>query len=349
MLDSIVADNNKGFNIILNILNDLKSIRNRICIINNVYEQIISFESITEIKRKLIELEENKASLKLIQAEINTQRHQLKEILNKEINQNVNVLQEILEEIKDVEKLQLKNCVELDTKIKSINDIYFSWSLIDQIAAKLKNDFEKYYAMLNSCKSKMSVTYDLYGTRIENQNICFDETDIQTIVFDVNEFKDNLGKLRNELDRMPYLVHSTFYNSYSLLLDRFYSNIKILNEIYTKNSNEKQIKTSDLRSFKDDNLNQVLQQKKIYNLDFRSDDNIQFDLRPDQLSTPRTNNLKCTEKMYSDKAVATEEKNTAMTEINCDDFETNEADLQNINVQLNVKNKTRKYLRTRKN
>jgi hypothetical protein len=346
MLESIVAEDNKTCTNIQTTHTDLKSIRNRMDIISNVFRQITSVESIRELETKLTELEENHTCLTHLLAEIKTKRSQLAGILQQDNNENDNLLQEMLEEINGIEDLHQKTSIEVKSKIQSLSAIYQSWSFTDRIAGKLKAEFEIYYINLNPNKSELSVTYDLYGTKIECQPLYFSEADLRAIAQEVNAFKNSLDNLKNELDLATYLAHNTFFNSYSLLLDRFWSNVNILNEIYRKNQPVSE-KATCLRSHKISDFCKDSQQKSDLNLELQSDDdqdNFQFDLRPDQLSTPRISNLNSnnTKKMFSDKSVATIEEKSSQTELKDSGIDLNVVDFKEIDVRMNLKQEKRK-------
>ena len=218
-------------------------------------------------------------------------------------------------------------------KLKTMQQIHESWKITDTVANQLKSEFVNYYKNLNPSKSAHNslITYDLFGTSITHHGILsFSDYDLDAVRSEVEDFKENLNHLKEELDKASVFSHNSFYNSYYLLLDRFWSNIKILSEILAFNKQQNRPITytkSDLM---------------LNNLDFQNDDSIldntsfQFDLRSDQLSTPRNK-----QKLTCDKACATIEEKSSQTEC----FETDLLSHQSNNLEeLNDKSKVSKSL-----
>lgn len=194
--------------------------------------------------------------------------------------------------------------------------IYETWMFIDTCSNRLKSEFENYFIHFNPVKSTMSISYDLYGTSTQQDlsQITLNKSVLKATTDELEQFQNQLDSLKNNLNSAVYLADNTFYNSYSLLLDRFWSNLKILNEIY---ENSSPMNTSMLHSNDQENQSPISTNELILNnFDFQSEDslldqaNFQFELRSDQLSTPRINSSKS----YSDKSVATIEEKSSQTD-----------------------------------
>lgn len=103
-------------------------------------------------------------------------------------------------------------------------------------------------------------------------------------------------------------MHNSFYNSYCLLLDRFWSNLRILSEVLNNNASQGYNQMGLVL-----NLNQHINDSV---LDATNGDEcaLQFDPRIDQLSTPRCFN-ELLAKSVSDKQVATIDEKSSQTEV----------------------------------
>lgn len=115
MLDSIVSEDNKKSLNLHSLCSDLKSIRNRMNIINNVFKVITGFESLTELDKKLTELKENHSSLNNISNEINMKRRYFEETIKQDYSfadENEEVFREVTEELGYIEHLHQTTTLE---------------------------------------------------------------------------------------------------------------------------------------------------------------------------------------------------------------------------------------------
>ncbi len=306
MLESIVSEDNRYCSNLQNFTSNLKSIRNRMEIISSIFKQLSSFDSLDELAKKLHELEENRTVLASLDKELAEKRQFYDQIINKEnscAENDGDNLNDMSAELSQLQELLESTMQLVEVKLKCLQRIQESWLTTERVASQLKSEFERHCVNLNPGKSTMLICFDLFGTDIHQRTSVIGESDLELITNEVEHFKSRLGTLKYELADASLFMHNSFYNSYCLLLDRFWSNIRILREIL--NSNKEQTEQPGYNQ-----MDLLLNDSVLDHTDM----NLQFDPRIDQLSTPRNPN-ELAKICVSDKQVATVDEKSSQTEL----------------------------------
>lgn len=313
MLQSIVGEDNRHCANLQSFTSNLKSIRDRMNIVNECFKQLASFDSLEDLEANLTALEGKEKNVLELDVNLAELRRVFDEIINKENSYAENdddSLTDMNQDLKDLEAMLKSLRSSVEQKIKGLKKIQEAWGITERVSKQLKSEFEKYYERLNPDKDAMLVCYDLFGTDIHSQRseMLLTQSDLDLITNEVHHFKNQLDTLKLELDHAEVFMHNSFYNSYCLLLDRFWSNLRILSEVLNNNASQGYNQMGLVL-----NLNQHINDSV---LDATNGDEyaLQFDPRIDQLSTPRCFN-ELLAKGVSDKQVATIDEKSSQTEV----------------------------------
>lgn len=282
-------------------------------VVNEGLKQLTSFDSLDELEAELTELEGNEKTVLELDVNLTDRRRVFEDIINKENSYAENdddSLTDMNEDLKDLEAMLKSLRSSVEQKTKGLKKIQEAWGVTERVSKQLKSEFEKYYERLNPDKDAMLVCYDLFGTDIHSQRseMFLTQSDLDLITNEVHHFKNQLNTLKLELDHAELFMHNSFYNSYCLLLDRFWSNLRILSEVFNKNANQGYDQMGLVLNF-----NQHINDSVLDNTN-GDDCALQFDPRIDQLSTPRCLN-ELLAKSVSDKQVATIDEKSSQTEV----------------------------------